>query len=205
MVYIVTELVVRGTQCVRRFYNNNRQNGGPTVKYCASLSPYLICRSRPWWILGSSPAPSIPYHPNLLYTQWSCKKTQKQEFIPVGCVPAARWPYAEVCFPGGSAPGGCLLPRGCLLGGCLLEGVSAWGVSAPGGGVYPTMHWGRHPSPPVDRHTLVKILPWPNFAAAGNELDLILEISVFVCEGNVLNKNIFIFSLVRENVTSKKA
>ena len=25
----------------------------------------------------------------------------EQECIPVGCVPAARWPYAGVCFEGG--------------------------------------------------------------------------------------------------------
>ena len=56
---------------------------------------------------------------------------------------------------------GCLVWRGCLLpGGC---------VSGPGG--YPSMHWGRHPSPPVDRHTLVKTLPWPNFVAAGNNYE----------------------------------
>ena len=28
------------------------------------------------------------------------KNYAKQECIPVGCVPAARWPYARVCFPG---------------------------------------------------------------------------------------------------------
>ena len=35
--------------------------------------------------------------------------TSKQECIPVGCVLAARRPYAGICFPGGgggSAPGG---------------------------------------------------------------------------------------------------
>ena len=49
----------------------------------------------------------------------------KQECIPVGCVSAARRPYAGVCFPGGG-----LLPGGLLLGGggCLLGG------SAPGEG-----------------------------------------------------------------------
>ena len=92
---------------------------------------------------------------------------------------------------GGAWSGGCLLPGGLLpgLGGCLLQGgVCSWGGGAwsggsplggclfPGGclvrgdllqGGYPSMHWGRHPSPPVDRHTPVKILPWPNFVAAG--------------------------------------
>ena len=37
----------------------------------------------------------------------------KQEYIPVGCVPAARSrPYAGVCFPGGGV--------------CLVQGGSAW-------------------------------------------------------------------------------
>ena len=58
---------------------------------------------------------------------------KQQECIPVGCVPAARWPYAAagsrfpggggVCSQGGSAPGGCLLLGGGLLwsrgGGCI--------------------------------------------------------------------------------------
>ena len=66
---------------------------------------------------------------------------------------------------------------GCLpgLGGCLLLGGSAWSggrvVCLVRGGV---CSWGGMPActeadtPPVDRHTLVKILPWPNFVAAGN-------------------------------------
>ena len=51
-----------------------------------------------------------------------------------------------------------------------FRGVSAPGGSAPalgGGGV--SQHALRQTPPPVDRHTLVKILPWPNFVAAGNE------------------------------------
>ena len=34
------------------------------------------------------------------------QKEAQQECIPVGCVPAARRPYAGVCFLGGSAPWG---------------------------------------------------------------------------------------------------
>ena len=86
----------------------------------------------------------------------------KQECIPVGCVPAARWLYAAVCFPAGGVPG----PGGCLLWGVCL----VWGD----GGA-----WSRgcilacteaDTLPPVDRilDRLVKILPWPNFVAAGN-------------------------------------
>ena len=70
--------------------------------------------------------------------------------------------------PGGSAPGGVSGP------GCLVRGdVSAPGGSAPQGGLC----WGvgipactEADTPPVDRHTPVKILPWPNFVAAGKEL-----------------------------------
>ena len=48
-----------------------------------------------------------------------------------------------VCSGGVSAPGGSAL-GGSGLGGCLLQGVCSRG------GVYPSMHWGRHP-PPVER------------------------------------------------------
>ena len=95
--------------------------------------------------------------------------------------------------------GGCLLRGVCSPGGggvCLVwGGLPAWsggvclpgrGGLVPGGvclpgpgggsgarGVYPSMHWGRQPPPPCGQnswHTLVKILPWPNFVAAGYEL-----------------------------------
>ena len=48
-------------------------------------------------------------------------KYMKQECIQVGCVPAARWPYAGVCFLGGGvlspgegvpSPGGMYLVLG---------------------------------------------------------------------------------------------
>ena len=119
----------------------------------------------------------------------------KQECIPVGCVPAARRPYAGVCFPGGvclvlggvclvrgvclvwgvsawsggclPGPGGvCLVWGGvCLVLGCLPgpRGVSAWsgGVSAWWGGLASQHALRQTPSPPVDRQTPVKTLPWP--------------------------------------------
>ena len=75
---------------------------------------------------------------------------KKQECIPVGCVPAAHWPYAGVCFPGGmsgprgvSASGGCLLLGGMSAPrGCLVSEVSApKGVSAPGGCLLPGGVW----------------------------------------------------------------
>ena len=53
-----------------------------------------------------------------------------QECIPVGCVPAARRPYAGDCFLGGSlpGPGGSAWSRGGLPGPggvCLVRG-EAW-------------------------------------------------------------------------------
>ena len=106
----------------------------------------------------------------------------------------------RVSAPGGvSAPRGCLV-RGCLLRGvCLVWGVSAprgmsaprgvpgpggclvWGGTWSGGGLVWGGAWSRGvsqhalrqtPLPPVDRHTLVKILPWPNFLAAGNKCQM---------------------------------
>ena len=57
------------------------------------------------------------------YQSKKFKNRNKQECISVVCVPAARWPYAGVCFPGG-----------CLLRGVCSQGVSASrGVSGPGG------------------------------------------------------------------------
>ena len=49
-------------------------------------------------------------------------------------------------------------------GGCLLQGASALG------GVYIPACTEADP-PPVDRQMPVKILPWPNFVAAGNKGD----------------------------------
>ena len=145
-------------------------------------------------------------NPHKCQGEWYLQSSySKQECIPVGCVPAARWLLSGggVSAPRGCAPGGvsapgrgwargegvsalggreCLLPGGVsglgvsasggvcvsalgggglvqgwclLLGGCLLRGgCLLQGVSAPGGGVYPSMHWGRHhPPPPVNRIT----------------------------------------------------
>ena len=107
-----------------------------------------------------------------------------QECIPVGCVPAAHWPYAAVFFLGG---GVCLVQGGSpcqVLGGFSLPGLggSPWqvpgGFSLPGRGGLPARSRGGSPCqvqggygipacteadtpPPVDRHTPVKTLPWP--------------------------------------------
>ena len=113
----------------------------------------------------------------------------EQECIPIGCLPAARRPYAGVCFRGGVClvwggawswgglpglewgsawfRGGCLPGLGgsawsrgvCLVwgGGCLVLG----GLPGPRGALT-SQHVPRQtPSPPVDRHTPVKTLPWP--------------------------------------------
>ena len=75
---------------------------------------------------------------NITYLDTRAWIKHGQECIPVGCVPAARWPYAAVCLWGG-----CLLlgvaPGGSALGGCLLQrdGVS--------------QHALRQTPPPVDR------------------------------------------------------
>ena len=60
------------------------------------------------------------------------RKYYQQECIPVGCLPAARRPYAGVCFRGVPGPGG-LVPGGCLVwGGGVCSGG---GGCAPGEGV----------------------------------------------------------------------
>ena len=70
-----------------------------------------------------------------------CSKKLQPECIPVGCVPAARWPYAAVCFPGGcawsgrvSALGGVPGPGGrWLVQGVCSRGLCSWGGLLPGG------------------------------------------------------------------------
>ena len=63
-------------------------------------------------------------------------------------------------WSGGSAPGG--------GGGAWSGGSAPGGLSGPEG--IPACTEADTPLPPVDRHTLVKTLPWPNFVAAGKKL-----------------------------------
>ena len=97
----------------------------------------------------------------------------------LGGVPGSGGLLSGGCLVWGrGVPGrGGLLPEGggLLWGGAWSGGVCSWGgVSAPRGcllrGV--SQHALRQ-TPPVDRHTLVKILPWPNFVAAGNNYNII--------------------------------
>ena len=95
----------------------------------------------------------------------------EQECIPVGCVPAAHWPYAAVCFGGGGLPGPGGLPDpagggGWSRGVCLVQG----GCLPDRGGCIPACTEADTLPPPCGQnswHTLVKILPGPNFVAAG--------------------------------------
>ena len=117
------------------------------------------------------------------WQQGLSKNFHQQKCIPVGCVPAAHWPYAGVCFSGG---GGGLLwggvvpgPRGVCScwgvptlvgsapGGCLLWGVCSWGMPGPGGW-HPSMHWGRPPHEQNDRQ-VQKYYLGHNFVAAGKK------------------------------------
>ena len=74
-------------------------------------------------------------------------KAKKQECIPVGCVPSAAVAVCWGCLRRGCLPRG-FLPRGV----CPRRGVclGVWGSAQGGGGlqkggVYPSMHWSRHP------------------------------------------------------------
>ena len=52
-----------------------------------------------------------------------------------------------------------------------MPGLGGGGVPDRGEGGIPACTEADTPPPPVDRQTLVKILPWPNFVAAGNYYD----------------------------------
>ena len=65
---------------------------------------------------------------------------ERQECIPVGCVPAAFRPYAQVCFWGGCLVRGVVPGLGGVcsggvsgLGGAWLGGCLLWGVPGLGG------------------------------------------------------------------------
>ena len=80
-----------------------------------------------------------------------------------------------VCSQGGVCSRGVCSPGGLLPG-----------ASAPGGWV--SQHALRQtPLPPVDRHTLVKILPWPNFVAAGKNVPDIMWLSLVLIVTKLCN------------------
>ena len=108
-------------------------------------------------------------------------RTGRSLTIRWSLLPGGVWSWG-VWSGGVSGPGGCLV-WGSAAGECLLlGGVSGLGVSGPGGwlllggggsglgGQGISQHALRQTPPtppPVDRQMPVKILPWPNFVAAG--------------------------------------
>ena len=76
---------------------------------------------REWTRVPSDPLRSAP-----VVIVPSLRKVNKQESIPVGCVPSAA---VAVCCRG-CLPEGCL-PVGCAAGGCLLGGVCLGGMCIP--------------------------------------------------------------------------
>ena len=82
-----------------------------------------------------------------------------------------------VCFWGGMSasrgcvcfPGVCLLPGGCLLPG---EVSTSWGCLFPGGCI-PACTEADTPHGQNSWHTLLKILPCPNFVAGGKKIGLV--------------------------------
>ena len=86
--------------------------------------------------------------------------------------------------PGGVCSRGGAWSRGvsaCSGGVCLFRGGSTWsgGVCLVRGGI--SQHALRQTPlpPPVDRQTPVKILPWPNFVAAGKYIEIHAFITTF--------------------------
>ena len=100
----------------------------------------------PW---ADNTPPIIQPLQQMMYIIWNAfllTRMHSSRMCTVRCSGHCR----EGGLPGGVCPGVCLpgrcLPGGYLPGRCLPRGVSARGV-----GVYPSMHWGRHP--PVNRIT----------------------------------------------------
>ena len=107
---------------------------------CLSRMGFFLCESiqSSKWCIRSPKVKGF----EKVFRDWEICSTRK-ECIPVRCVPAARWPYAGVCFPGRvvsalggvSAQGG-VCSWGCVWswgGVCSLEGVCSWGCLLWGG------------------------------------------------------------------------
>ena len=111
----------------------------------------------------------------------------EQVCIPVGCVPAAHWPYAAVCFPGWGClpgPGGGLPAQG---GFSLPGGVSAWS-----GGALPA----RRP-PPVNRitHTC------KNITLATTSLRPVIKLYAYVYTYTLLDQVVMVWIVVNVSIS----
>ena len=122
-------MVLDNVTCHRKGSNYKEKELGTHDKFSHLIGRRSRCRRRtatPRWCTSPSHTGTLPSYSSAENLQW------EKECIPVGCVPAARRPYAGVCFPGG---------------GGLVRG--GWGVCTRGGlvrgGWYPSMHWGRPP------------------------------------------------------------
>ena len=100
---------------------------------------------------------------NLIPTRMHSSRMRTGRSLTVCC---SLLPGVGAWSRGGSAPRG-----GAWCGGC----VCSWGGVPPRGvGIPACTEADTPPPPPVDTHTLVKILPWPNFVAAGKNVQVYL-------------------------------
>ena len=110
---------------------------------------------------------------------------EEQDCIPEGCVTPACCPYLPACTALGGVParGVCICPGGTCPGGCTcLGGVPAQGcVYLPGGylPIYSPLSCEQN-----SWHTVLKILPCPNFVAGGNK-DSVFETGHCLKDHNV--------------------
>ena len=109
-----------------------------------------------WWIyLAALNDEDFQHASRNIWNRRQVHFYNEQECIPVGCVPAAHWLYAGVCFwgvsaPGGGGVGGVSAPRRVSAWGCLLLGGLPGGSLLWGGVV--SQHALRQ-TPPVNRMT----------------------------------------------------
>ena len=69
----------------------------------------------------------------IIYRGLHFENKMQQECIPIGCIPSTAVTIGERVSAGGVSALGDVCPGGCLHRGCVCPGV------------YPSMHWGRHP------------------------------------------------------------
>ena len=143
--------------CCCFFYSAYQKQRGKYLSYKGFWSHLnkLICLSH------------MPVQQILLHSRQQVNKSEKQESIPVGCVPSAAVNVVEGLYlPGGVPAGRCTCLGGVPAQGCTCLGACTCpGVYLPGGA---SQHALRPPREQNDRKRSVKILPCRNFVADGN-------------------------------------
>ena len=150
---------------------------GTSLTFFYNFLQQMLSRSISWYFTFLYQTTIYEVLPYFNKTNVFGNTTDKQECLPVGCVPPARYRMGGLC-PGGLYPGGSL-SRGVSVWGFLSRGSLSRGISVRGGvplsrgvsvqGVSLT----EMPVPPwTESQTRVETLPCRNFVAGGKNAEV---------------------------------